>query len=188
MNARERFHATFGYGQPDRVFLMPQWTFHDTRQRWLREGMPWDVHFNTYFGFDRMETVPVNMGIFPSLERKVVEQTAEWCVVEDEFGGLTKRWSDREVGIAQWIRYPIRDRDSWEKWKQRLDPDAPNRYPEYWDYLKRCYGQRDFPLGTRRDRKHAGLEHPRTNPFQQGRVLVAADVLFVDVSGLLGRK
>ena len=28
-----------------------------------------------------------------------------------------------------------------------LDHDAPNRYPEYWDYLKRCYRQRDFPLG-----------------------------------------
>ncbi|MBI4553197.1 MAG: hypothetical protein HY710_13125 [Candidatus Latescibacteria bacterium] len=38
MNARERFHATFEYGQPDRVFLMSQWAFNDTRQRWLRDG------------------------------------------------------------------------------------------------------------------------------------------------------
>ena len=147
MNARERFHATFGYGRPDRVFLMPQWTFNDTRQRWLREGMPWDMHFNTYFGFDRMETIPLNLGIFPPLQTKIVEQTPQWCVVEDEFGGLTRRWTDRELGMSQWMRYPIRDRDTWEKWKLRLNPDAPNRYPEYWDYLKRCYRQRDFPLG-----------------------------------------
>ena len=147
MNARERFHATFGYDQPDHVFLMSQWMFNDTRQRWLREGMPWDVHFNTYFGFDRMETLPLNLGIFPPLETKVVEQTAEWRIVEDEFGGLTKRWTDREIGMSQWIRYPVRDRETWERWKQRLNPDAPNRYPEYWDYLKRCYHQRDFPLG-----------------------------------------
>jgi len=147
MNSRERFHATFTYGQPDRVFLFPQWTFHDTRQRWLREGMPWDAHFNTYFGFDRLETIPIHMGLFPSLETKVVEQTAEWSVVEDEFGGITKRWTDREIGMSQWIRYPIRDRDTWERWKQRLNPDAPNRYPEYWEYIKRCYTQRDFPLG-----------------------------------------
>ena len=40
MSARERFHATFAYGDPDRVFLMPQWVFGDTRKRWLREGMP----------------------------------------------------------------------------------------------------------------------------------------------------
>lgn len=151
MTARERFHATFEYGQPDRVFLMPQWTFRDTRQRWLREGMPWDVHFNTYFGFDRMETIPIHMGLWPPLETKVVEQTAHWRIVEDEFGGLTKHWSDREIGMPQWIRYPVRDRDTWERWKQRLNPDAPNRYPEYWDYLKKCYRLRDFPLGI-----HAG--------------------------------
>ena len=147
MTPRERFHATFGYGQPDRVFLMSQWTFNDTRQRWLREGMPWDAHFNTYFGFDRMEVIPLDMGIFPPLETKIVEQSTEWHVIEDEFGGLTKRWTDRELGMSQWIRYPIRDRETWNKWKQRLNPDAPNRYPEYWEHLKRCYQQRDFPLG-----------------------------------------
>lgn len=147
MTARERFHATFEYGDPDRVFLMPQWTFDDTRKRWLREGMPWDVHFNSYFGFDRLETIPINMGTYPPLETEVLEQTAHWRVVEDEFGGRFKQWTDRELGMPQWIRFPVRGRESWERWKERHDPDAPNRYPEYWDYLKRCYGQRDFPLG-----------------------------------------
>jgi len=151
MNARERFHATFRYGQPDRVFLHPQWMFPDTRRRWLREGMPWDVHFNTYFGFDRMETIPLNLGVYPPLETKVVEQTAHWSIVEDELGGRAKHWTDRQIGMPQWLRYPVRDRESWEKLKQRLDPNAPNRYPEYWDYVKRCYAERDFPLGI-----HAG--------------------------------
>jgi hypothetical protein len=147
MDARERFHATFSYGQPDRVFLLSQWTFNETRQRWLREGMPWDVHFNTYFGFDRMETIPLNLGPYPPLDTKVVEQTAQWRIVEDELSGLTKHWTDREIGIPQWLRYPVRDRATWARLKQRLDPDAPNRYPEYWDYVKRCYARRDFPLG-----------------------------------------
>jgi len=146
MNARERFHATFNYGQPDRVFLMSQWMFNDTRKRWLREGMPWDQHFNTYFGFDRMDHVPLNLGPFPAFETKIVEQTEHWQVVEDELGGRTKRWTDRELGMSQWITYPVRGRDTWEKMKERLDPDAPNRYPEYWDDLKRCYRDRDYPL------------------------------------------
>jgi uroporphyrinogen decarboxylase len=148
LNSRERFQATFNYTQPDHVFLMSQWTFNDTRQRWLREGIPWDAHFNAYFGYDRMEMIPLNAGIWPPLETKVVEQTAQWCVIEDEFGGLTKRWSDREVGMSQWIRYPVRDQDTWERWKKRLNPEAPNRYPQYWDDLKRCYRGRDYPLGV----------------------------------------
>jgi hypothetical protein len=35
MNSRERFHATFNYDQPDKAFLMSQWTFNETKQRWL---------------------------------------------------------------------------------------------------------------------------------------------------------
>jgi len=146
MTARERFHATFGYGKPDRVFMMRQWTFHDTNQRWLREGMPWDVHFNTYFGFDRTEGIPINTDIFPPLQTKVVETGMGWNIREDEFGGRVKYWTDRELGMPQWLRYPVRDRETWEQWKQRLNPDAPNRYPEYWDYLKTCWRERDFPL------------------------------------------
>lgn len=165
MNARERFHATFEYGSPDRVFLMSQWIFGDTHTRWLREGLPWDRHFNDYFGYDRMEMVPVNTGFWPPLETRVVEQTAQWQVVEDELGGLTKHWSDREIGMSQWLRYPIRGREQWEAAKKRLDPSAPNRYPQYWDDLKRCYQGRDYPLGIHLGsyygwiRNWVGMEH-----------------------------
>jgi uroporphyrinogen decarboxylase len=165
MNARERFQATFGDGKPDRVFIMPQWTFGDTVKRWRREGLPWDVHFNTYFGFDRWEGIPLNLGVFPPFESKVIEQTAEWQIVEDELGGVVKRWTDREIGMSQWIKYPVRDRATWEQVRKRLNPDAPNRYPEYWEHLKRSYRDRDFALGITAGsyygwiRNWVGMEH-----------------------------
>ncbi len=165
MNSRERFHATFEYGDPDRVFMYPQWTFGETRQRWLREGMPADVHFNTFFGYDRIETIPIHTGLIPAPESAVVEQTATWRITEDEFGGRTKTWTDREVGMPQWITYPVRDWDTWNRWKERLDPDNPTRYPEYWEHLKRSYAQRDFPLGINAGsyygwlRNWVGMEH-----------------------------
>lgn len=116
INARERFHATFEYGQPNRVFLMSQWMWNETHKRWRREGIPWDQHFNTYFGFDRMETIPLNTGLCASLwpppEIKVIQQTAEWQIVEDELGARTKVWTDREPGMPQWLVYPVRDWDS----------------------------------------------------------------------------
>lgn len=165
MSSRERFHATFRYGQPDRVFLMPQWLFNDTRLRWLREGLPHDQHLNAWFGFDRLETVPLHTGPWPPVETKVVEQTAHWRITEDEFGGLTKHWTDREIGMSQWLVYPVRDRDTWERWKQRFDPTAAVRYPLYWDDYRRCVAGRDYPLGIHAGsyygwlRNWVGMEH-----------------------------
>ncbi len=146
MTSRERFHATFRYGQPDRVWLMSQWAFEDTRRRWLDEGMPRDQHYDTYWGFDRQATVPLNFSLWPPFEEKVVEQTAHWQVVEDELGARKRVWSDRQVGMPQWLSYPVRDRDTWEQFKQRLDPHAPVRYPEYWEDYKRSVRDRDYPL------------------------------------------
>jgi hypothetical protein len=165
MTSRERFHATFHYGKPDRVWLQPQWTFDETRERWLREGMPRDQHFDTYWGYDRIETIPLRYGAWPPLERKVVEVGPGWQIVEDELGGRTKDWTDRDIGMPQWLIYPVRDRETWEAYKQRLAPDAPVRYPEYWDdYVKRVR-DRDHPLvlhigsyyGTLRNL--VGMEH-----------------------------
>ena len=109
--------------------------------------MPSYEHFDTYFGFDRMEMVPLNSSIWPPLETKVIDRTAHWVVTEDELGGLVKTWTDREIGMSQWLKYPVKDRLSWEKLKERLNPDLPCRYPEYWEHVKRSYRERDFPLG-----------------------------------------
>ena len=146
MTARERFYETFHYGTPDRVYLMSQWAFGETRERWLTEGMPWDQHFNTYFGFDRKEYIPLNFGVFPPPKSKVIENGPGWHVREDEFGAVTKSWTDREIGMSQHLRYPVRDRETWEIYKKRLNPDAPVRYPEYWDQLKKTYKDRDYVL------------------------------------------
>ncbi len=165
MTARERFLETMHFGKPDRPFLMPHWFFGETLSRWRREGMPADVHLNAYFGFDRYETVPIDLGSVPPLETQVVEQTEHWRIVEDELGGRTKAWSDREIGMSQWLVYPIRGREQWEIFKERLNPASPARYPQYWDDLRRCWAGRDYPLGISGGsyygwlRNWVGMEH-----------------------------
>jgi len=147
MTARERFLATFRYGKPDKVFLMSAVDLQRDRQRWLREGQPWDPAFQHLLRVRPHGVRPVDTSVWPPLESKVVEQTAEWRIEEDELGGQTKSWSDRELGMSQHLRYPVRDRETWEKLKARLKYDAPNRYPEYWEDFKRCQRKRDYPLG-----------------------------------------
>jgi hypothetical protein len=90
--------------------------------------MPSHEHFSTFFGFDRMEMVPLNTSVWPPLETRVIERNAQWAVTEDDLGGLVKSWTDREIGMSQHLRYPVRDRQCWEKLKERLKPDLPCRY------------------------------------------------------------
>ena len=157
MTSRERFHQTFRYGAPDRVFLMAQWMFSSTLTRWCSEGMPRGADFNAYFGFDHVANVPIRMGIYPEPETRVVETGAGWQIVEDEFGGRLKRWTDREIGMPQWLRYPVRGRTTWERFRQRLDPDRPGRYPENWEAVKSSYRERDFPIGLQAGSFYGGL-------------------------------
>jgi hypothetical protein len=154
MSPRERFHATFEYGNPDRVFRLADWCFNDTLQRWRREGLPPGEHFSSHFGFDRVATVPLNPGytedldaVWPRPGTRVVERGEDWHVVENDLGGKYRIWTDREIGMSQWIEFPVRDRQSWERFKTWLDPDQPGRYPEYWDDLVRCTKGREYPLG-----------------------------------------
>ena len=153
MNARERYLATFQYGSPDRIFMSPSGCYQGTRERWLEEGMPASEHFNTYFGFDRMVGIPLNPGysedldaVWPRPKTRIIDRSLEWHLVENELGGKYRTWADREMGMNQWIEFPVRDRNSWEQFKKWLNPDQPSRYPEYWDDLVRCYKNRDYPL------------------------------------------
>ncbi len=164
MTSRERYLATFRYEPVDRLFMGAQWFFDETLERWREEGMP-DVHHIEYFGFDTNEAVPLDPSPIPPLESKVVEHGDGWHIVEDEFGARAKHWTNREIGMPQWLSYPVRDRESWERYQARLDPDAPGRYPMNWEDLKRRYRGRDFPLGIHTGsfygwlRNWVGMEH-----------------------------
>lgn len=65
MNARERFLETLKFGRPDRPFLLPQWFFEETIERWQSEGLPADVDIGEFFGFHRYELIPVCVGLYP---------------------------------------------------------------------------------------------------------------------------
>lgn len=147
MNARERFQRTFHFEKVDRAFRMPHWFFGDTIKRWQKEGMPADVHISAYFEFDRYETAPINLGLMPGFEEEVVYEDERVKVVRDSSGAKKKIWKDREIGMPQWLEYGLKDRGSWELFKERLNPHSPARYPLYWDDLKRCWKERDYPLG-----------------------------------------
>jgi len=145
---RERFRAVTHFQPTDRPFFYPQWVFPSTVERWQDEGMPGDVTFSRYFGFDRMAQVPINRGLLPPFREKVVEEDRETKTVVDESGARKRIWKEGDCpGMPHFEEFGLRSRDDWPKFKERLNPESPARYPDYWDDLVRCYRGRDYPLG-----------------------------------------
>lgn len=150
MNARERYRETLKFGKPDRIFYFPEWRFEETIKRWQREGMPVDCHFDDFFGFDRYECVPINMGLLPLFEEVVIEETKDYKIAIGVDGVKAKNFKVKPA-MAHYLEFPVKDRKTWNEYKERLNPNSPARYPRFWNDLKRCYKDRDYPLGI-----HAG--------------------------------
>ncbi|HUV39710.1 MAG TPA: uroporphyrinogen decarboxylase family protein [Planctomycetota bacterium] len=147
MTMRERFRAVTHFEPTDRPFMYPQWIFPSTGERWHDEGRPADVSLNRYFGFDRIEMVPVSYHILPAFGEKTVAEDAETRTVVDESGAQKKIWKNLDIGMPHWEEFGLRTRDDWPMFKGRLNPDSPARFPDWFDDYVRCVKDRDYPLG-----------------------------------------
>jgi len=147
MTSRERFRAVTHFEPTDRPFFYPQWTFPSTQERWQDEGQPGDVSLNQYFGFDRIEMVPVSYHVLPAFREKTVAEDTETKTVVDESGAQKRIWKDLDIGMPHWEKFGLASRDDWPKFKERLNPMSPARFPDWFDDYVRCVKDRDYPLG-----------------------------------------
>ncbi|RKY87798.1 hypothetical protein DRQ09_03905 [candidate division KSB1 bacterium] len=148
MNSRERFLKTCRFEKPDRVFLKPQWIWKETLKRWRDEGLPQDRHWHEFFGFDRYEQIPINFEIIPLFDEKIVEANRKKRVIIDRFGVKKREFHENpELSMPQYIEFPVKDSNDWKEIKKRFNANAPVRYPLWWEDCKRCWKNRDYPLG-----------------------------------------
>lgn len=152
MNDRERWLRTMHFQTVDHVpdEEFGYWT--ETLATWRQQGLPaWvtdDQLADRYFGFNRRACVPLNLGLMPPFEYRVIEETDEHRIVSDHEGILCLIKKDGTSSIPKYLKFPIETRDDWERFKERLDPHDPRRYPSDWDALKRQWASRDYPLGV----------------------------------------
>jgi len=152
MNVRERFLATMHYRPRDRVPWGEMGFWPETIEVWHEQGLPEDVHLNTFFGFDRLrEEVPISFGLLPGFKAQTLEEGTNYRIVRRVDGVICKEFTgDHSFRMPQWLRFPLQTREDWEKeFLPRLNPHSPARYPEYWEERVRIYAQRDYPLGLR---------------------------------------
>jgi hypothetical protein len=163
ITTRERFWRTVRFQPVDRLPFWADWL--GPVERWRQEGLPIDpevvdrpearVWFRDFFGFEGMysafwgtQRVPVNIGVCPSFESEVFEETGTYRVYRSGNGSIVKQLKDAPGSLrpTQFLEYPIKGRADWERFREEhLDPGAPGRYPEEaaWREMVRSWAGRD---------------------------------------------
>jgi uroporphyrinogen decarboxylase len=165
MNNRERHLATWLFGKPDRVPLVPGGGRKSTLSAWHRQGLPADVQdYNDYAyrlaggthawpaggpGFH------VNERMNPMFEEKIVEERPDSIVVQDWKGNVCeigKEFTPEYLRNAtdfvtrRWIKCPVESRADWEDMKRRYDAAEPSRLPADAETLGRQLAGREHIL------------------------------------------
>ena len=151
MASRERYRAVTHYEPSDRLFRHEMRAYPETVKRWQREGLPLDGDYCRIVGYDRFETAPVNVGLAYRWDYEVLEETEDYEIYRDSReGGIKKKFRHCvEPNMPQYIEFPLRDREVWEReFLPRLAPDSPCRISMHWESLVQQYAVRDFPLGV----------------------------------------
>jgi uroporphyrinogen-III decarboxylase len=134
VTSRTRFLNSLCGGPLDRFFRYEHGPWGTTRQRWLAEGYPAEAAFAELFEMDPLVRIGINSGytyspFFPSFERKIVEETAEYVLYVDGDGILKRELRVRaDTSMPQFMGFPVRDRSDWAAVRRRLNPaDAAAR-------------------------------------------------------------
>ncbi len=145
MNDLERFKAIVNFEKPDYIpiFGFPgapgvsSGAMKKTHDRLVETGMPENIggcfqpgkdpdiaSWQKYWG----TTGPIGIDFFPGEPAKGVKSekriVGEYEIIEDETGAITRQVIDNDItySMPEFIRYPVRDRKSWEFFKDRFTP------------------------------------------------------------------
>ena len=154
MTPRERFLATVAFEPVDRPFrqdTIGYWT--ETIARWHGEGLPPEVDNELaallHFGIDMQ--LPISFGwhehpgFVPLFEEEVLDQGDRYTIKRDGSGNVIKVFTDGSSALPGFLEPPVKDRESWEEVKTRLDPDSPGRLAP-WEPVMELAKTQPWPL------------------------------------------
>ena len=133
---RERFKRLMHYQTVDRGVHWEFGYLGETMDRWHQEGLPAEItggegygSVESYFGVDPVEWAPTNTWFSPGFEGhvKIVKEEENRRVEEHPDGTIMEVQIDGERTIPHYLKFPIENRDDWQRFKEKLDPASPER-------------------------------------------------------------
>jgi len=162
MTPRERFKAVIHFKKPD-ILPWLEFIIDETALEWFKQGLPtYDVidispggefiggaiclHAPTLVGFKTAKyfgcthylgcPVFVDLGPVPRFKEKVLKIEGDYIDYVTNTGVVARRLDPGKYtwySMPMFLEYPVKDGKSWEKYRERLKPADPRRYPKDWD-------------------------------------------------------
>ena len=133
MTSRERIIRTYKRQETDKMPMVDS-AWRGTINRWHKEGLPENVFWEDYFGFDKKVNVGVDNS--PRFEQKVLEETDRYKIVTTAWGQTQKHFKELD-STPEVLDCYYCDSNRWQEAKERMLKYADDRIP--WDYLKANY-------------------------------------------------
>ena len=135
LTTRERMLRTYRHQEIDRI-LMVDSAWAGTVNRWYREGMPKDVDWQDYFGFDKIAKIrPDNSPRYPYT---VIEETDRYKIITTDWGQTIKHFKQLDSTPEVLDSYYCSS-ERWEEAKAKMLTYYEDRIP--WDNLKQNYAK-----------------------------------------------
>lgn len=134
MSPLERFNGTMGFRKVDRIIDAEFGYWNETLRRWHKEGLPEWVDDNDkadfFFGFDIWsKPLPAVTYLHPVFPVEVLEDDGRHKIILNADRVKCEVFSDGTDSIPHYIDFPIKDRASYQAFKERLRPDPESRIP-----------------------------------------------------------
>ncbi len=132
LSSRERFLRTINHQEIDRIAMIDS-PWGGTLARWHREGLPENISWEDYFGFDRR--IDFGVDLSPRFESKVLEETDRYIIHTTSWGATLKSFKALD-STPEFLDFFISDPEHWEIAKARMttEDDRIN-----WDWLENSY-------------------------------------------------
>ncbi len=159
MTPRERYLETILFGNPDKIPLNPGNPRESTLKKWRQQGLDEGADY-IYAALDVLgicreaalafNAVDISFKMIPEFDVKILEHKDNHYIVSDWMGAVTEisdtydesyLRSAKDFVTRRWHKFPVENREDWEKMKERFDIHTRERVPE--DVIKKYKDSKD---------------------------------------------
>ena len=161
ISPKERFLDICHFKRPGDLFLIFDCFWEETLEKWVEQGAPKqiiDPRFREdYFQFQyprwlseiksgiRGASVMIDLGhgitegaralslLIPGYEPRFISEDERTVTYINDRGQTVKALKGQLSRMPTFLDWPVKDRDTWNEHKKRLDPNAPGRWPADWN-------------------------------------------------------